>query len=228
MKLLGIIVGSAGASFFLGALTGLVLDPVWRGLFGSGIPNEAIITLGAAWWAALVAWIWQAEEGAEQRKREELAKAVEDRRANQEAAKSVNTERPSSPRLPNGIGRPKRRQRSRFRRRLATRERQILVTKKPQRDRSLRNRVFLPLFTRDGGRCGVCGRPVSMEMDDSHVDHIVPASRGGTDDIDNLQLAHRICNERKGDRWVPRHPDLPSLPTQLAGMGEDEPPAALI
>lgn len=35
---------------------------------------------------------------------------------------------------------------------------------------------------------------------DVTIDHKYPVSKGGTDDIKNLQLMHRICNEEKGGR----------------------------
>jgi 5-methylcytosine-specific restriction endonuclease McrA len=31
------------------------------------------------------------------------------------------------------------------------------------------------------------------------IDHIVPVSRGGSDDPSNLQTAHMVCNSAKGD-----------------------------
>jgi len=30
-------------------------------------------------------------------------------------------------------------------------------------------------------------------------DHIIPRSKGGIDDLSNLQLAHAYCNKRKGN-----------------------------
>jgi 5-methylcytosine-specific restriction endonuclease McrA len=47
--------------------------------------------------------------------------------------------------------------------------------------------------------CWRCGKPVDKLLPANHdmgksVDHIVPWSLGGTDDRDNLRLAHRICN----------------------------------
>ncbi len=32
------------------------------------------------------------------------------------------------------------------------------------------------------------------------IEHVLPLARGGTWDIDNLKLAHRSCNQEKGDR----------------------------
>lgn len=53
--------------------------------------------------------------------------------------------------------------------------------------------------------CGICGQPVdkSLKYPDPMsptVDHIIPCSRGGSDDLDNLQLAHRKCNRLKSDK----------------------------
>ncbi len=47
-------------------------------------------------------------------------------------------------------------------------------------------------------RCALCGR-----MNDDApltVDHIVPVSKGGSDDRDNIQLLCLSCNSRKGTR----------------------------
>ena len=49
------------------------------------------------------------------------------------------------------------------------------------------------------GMCGICGEDMfGLESDsDIHVDHIIPVSKGGTNDYDNLQPAHATCNFRK-------------------------------
>lgn len=54
--------------------------------------------------------------------------------------------------------------------------------------------------------CGICGLPVDFTKKYPHplspcIDHIIPISRGGhPSDIDNLQLAHWICNRQKSDK----------------------------
>lgn len=48
---------------------------------------------------------------------------------------------------------------------------------------------------RDGYRCRWCGSP-----DDLELDHIVPFSRGGACDLDNIQILCSDCNKRKGAR----------------------------
>lgn len=54
--------------------------------------------------------------------------------------------------------------------------------------------------------CGICGKPVDKGLRYPHpmsatVDHIIPIDRGGhPSDIDNLQLAHFICNRYKSDK----------------------------
>ena len=67
--------------------------------------------------------------------------------------------------------------------------------------------TVLALIERDQGRCGLCGQAVLLETKypdplSPSMDHILPLSLGGPHVADNLQLAHLICNIRKGNRAV--------------------------
>jgi ribosomal protein L37E len=55
------------------------------------------------------------------------------------------------------------------------------------------------VMVRDGARCRRCGSARSLE-----IDHIIPASRGGSSEEENLQTLCRRCNRRKWNRLVPR------------------------
>lgn len=64
--------------------------------------------------------------------------------------------------------------------------------------------------------CGICGQPVDRSLTtytdpkdgkvkrhpmSAEIDEIIPISRGGSPyNKDNLQLAHRICNQKKSNR----------------------------
>ena len=50
------------------------------------------------------------------------------------------------------------------------------------------------VFRRDGHRCQYCGTP-----EDLTLDHVMPRSRGGKTNWDNLTTACRRCNSKKGD-----------------------------
>ena len=56
--------------------------------------------------------------------------------------------------------------------------------------------------------CGICGRPVDLELKrpdpmSPSVDHIIPIAKGGhPSDINNLQMAHWICNRMKSDKLL--------------------------
>ena len=62
--------------------------------------------------------------------------------------------------------------------------------------------------------CAICGKPVDKTLKypdrmSATVDHIIPIAKGGhPSDIDNLQLAHFICNRLKSDNCVNTHPEL--------------------
>ncbi|HUR24000.1 MAG TPA: HNH endonuclease signature motif containing protein [Acidimicrobiales bacterium] len=55
---------------------------------------------------------------------------------------------------------------------------------------------------RDGYPCGICGGKVDMTRRHpdplaASIDHIIPLSRGGSNDVVNLQLSHFRCNWSK-------------------------------
>lgn len=62
------------------------------------------------------------------------------------------------------------------------------------------------IYARDAYTCMLCGEPVDMQADPQRgdwyptLDHIVPRSKGGAHDADNLRTAHRWCNSVRGDR----------------------------
>lgn len=68
---------------------------------------------------------------------------------------------------------------------------------------TLRKRVIATYDT-----CALCGREVDKTLPyldplAPEVDEIVPVSRGGSPyDWDNLQLVHRVCNQRKGSKMA--------------------------
>lgn len=70
------------------------------------------------------------------------------------------------------------------------------------------------LYKRDKGICYICGGKCDFEdyiVSNNtiicgnyypSIDHVIPLSKGGTDDWSNLKLAHRICNTIKGNKIV--------------------------
>jgi len=59
------------------------------------------------------------------------------------------------------------------------------------------------IFKRDGNRCQYCGT-----HDHLTLDHVIPKSRGGKTNWDNLATACKRCNSRKGDH-TPEEAGMP-------------------
>lgn len=77
---------------------------------------------------------------------------------------------------------------------------------------------LLRLAERDGWWCWLCGGAIDPALprdspNGATIDHLVPRSRGGANDLANLRLAHRRCNVRRGShlpelRWPAEWPML--------------------
>ncbi len=61
--------------------------------------------------------------------------------------------------------------------------------------------------TRAKQRCEYCRMHQSLQGATFHIEHILPRSRGGSDDPDNLALACPRCNLQKSDRTEVADPD---------------------
>ena len=68
--------------------------------------------------------------------------------------------------------------------------------------------LYAYLVERDGDKCGICGCRVNITLKSGtrgsrrgpSVDHIIPRSRGGSDDPSNWRLTHWGCNQSRGNR----------------------------
>ena len=53
------------------------------------------------------------------------------------------------------------------------------------------------VYAKNNGKCAICGKPVMYKK--MTVDHIKPLSQGGTNEMNNLQLACHSCNRLKNN-----------------------------
>lgn len=63
------------------------------------------------------------------------------------------------------------------------------------------------IYERDKGICKLCNGKIDKQLRAPHpmslsLDHIIPLSRGGTHEPDNVQIAHFICNSKKGNKII--------------------------
>jgi len=56
-------------------------------------------------------------------------------------------------------------------------------------------------ITSQENKCPICNNALYIG-DDVEADHIIPISLGGSDNLDNLQIVHWICNREKGNSLI--------------------------
>jgi 5-methylcytosine-specific restriction endonuclease McrA len=112
---------------------------------------------------------------------------------------------------------------NRTRKNEVTRKRRASMTKEERRAQYLRNRDNIiqnrqrrrarvanapqieridtaAIAWRDGYRCYLCGKALTRKQ--ITLDHVIPLARGGTHTADNLRVACRSCNCRKGTKLL--------------------------
>jgi len=70
-------------------------------------------------------------------------------------------------------------------------------TAKPAGEALATHRELMTLIERQGYRCALSG--VKLDPEHAVIDHIVPVSKGGDNEIDNLQWVHTVANKMKGN-----------------------------
>lgn len=70
-------------------------------------------------------------------------------------------------------------------------------------EREIKTKQFIKrqLVNSTGAICALCGKPI-LNMKDCTIDHIIPICRGGLTTLENCQLAHFACNQKKGNQQI--------------------------
>ena len=66
------------------------------------------------------------------------------------------------------------------------------------------------IIARDRSTCYLCGQVVAS--DNIHLDHVVPLTRGGAHQRENVRVTCKPCNLRKGTKLLSELPWEPALP----------------
>lgn len=73
--------------------------------------------------------------------------------------------------------------------------------------RSVRDhaRKRIAVQVRSGSPCWLCEQPIDLSLRYPNnlsftVDHVIPTSHGGTNELEQLRPAHAICNKRRGNQ----------------------------
>jgi hypothetical protein len=69
---------------------------------------------------------------------------------------------------------------------------------------SVATREWLRIEARD--RCGYCHTQQALAYAPLEIDHIIPVAAGGSNELENLWLACRPCNQYKGTQICGRDP----------------------
>ena len=78
--------------------------------------------------------------------------------------------------------------------------------KEINRRRKIRDTTRYAVLERAGFKCQCCGsKPLKNNDVILHIDHIIPYSLGGSDNVDNLQVLCDKCNLSKQNRFIINH-----------------------
>lgn len=72
--------------------------------------------------------------------------------------------------------------------------------RKPIKRKPIKPSLRFEILKRDNYRCQMCG-VTAKDGAALEIDHIMPVSKGGTNDAGNLQVLCRDCNAGKSDSW---------------------------
>lgn len=73
------------------------------------------------------------------------------------------------------------------------------------RERKITPSIRIKVFERDNYTCQICGRNNRQDNVKLEVDHKIPVSKGGSDDISNLQTLCFDCNRGKSNKILDNH-----------------------
>lgn len=57
------------------------------------------------------------------------------------------------------------------------------------------------ILERDGMFCYICEQEITSGQK-AEFEHVIPLARGGIHSMDNIKIAHMVCNRRKGDKLL--------------------------